>query len=111
MALSTKLKKLRTREGQSLQQVADAIGSSKAHLWELETGKSKNPSIELVTKLAEHFNMSVASLIGEDPSADKDPEWIAMYRDFKGLTKNDSETIRELMKLLRKRKQDKSVKD
>lgn len=112
MALGAKLKELRMRKGQSLQQVADAVGSSKAHIWELETGKSKNPSIESLTKLAKHFNVSVAFLIGEDPtSADENSELVVMYRDLKGLTPDDRDTIRRLMEGLKARIKEKSEKD
>lgn len=112
MALGAKLKELRLRKGQSLQQVADAVGSSKAHVWELETGKSKNPSIELLTKLAENFDVSVAYLIGEAPGAPgEDPQLIAMYRDFKGLKEADRATIAGLMKVLKARKKGKSEED
>jgi transcriptional regulator with XRE-family HTH domain len=38
MSLATKLQKLRMAKGQSLQVVADAVGASKAHIWELEKG-------------------------------------------------------------------------
>jgi transcriptional regulator with XRE-family HTH domain len=104
VALGSKLKKLRTKKGESLQDVANAVGASKAHIWELETGKSKNPSIELLTKLAKHFDVLVSSLVGEDPHATgEDPELVAMYRDLKGLTDNDLETIRKFMKVLKER--------
>ena len=75
--------------------VADAVGASKAHVWELETGKSKNPSMELVTKLAEHFGVPVAQLMGEDPeAAEADQELVAMFRDLKDLTPRDREILR-----------------
>ena len=51
MPLSTKLKELRARSRESLQQVADAVGVSKAHIWELERGTSKNPGLDLLKKL------------------------------------------------------------
>ncbi len=102
MALGTKLKELRIRSNQSLQQVADAVGASKAHIWELEKGTSRNPSIELLTKLAENFDVSVSSLVGEDPKAPgEEPELVAMYRDLKGLSDRDRETMRVLMKQLK----------
>lgn len=111
MALGAKLKELRMRKGESLQKVADAVSVSKAHIWEMETGKSKNPSVELLTELAKHFSVSVAFLVGEDPSApDEDPEIVAMYRDLKGLTLRDRETIRGLMKMLKKTSGDESDK-
>ncbi len=104
MALGARLKELRVREKESLQQVADAIKSSKAHIWELETGKNKNPSADSLNKLADHFNVSVGYLIGEDPnSPEEKPELIAMYRQLKKLSAGDRETISDMMKLLNNR--------
>ena len=37
---------------ESLHQVANAVGVSKAHIWELEKGRADNPSMALVTRLA-----------------------------------------------------------
>ena len=65
MALGDRLKELRVKKGQSLQQVADAIGSSKAHIWELESNRSQNPSLDLLQKLAGHYGTTVAFLINE----------------------------------------------
>ena len=65
MALGARIKELRLRRGQTLQQVADAVGASKAHVWELENGTSKNPSIDLLRAIATHFSTTVAYLIEE----------------------------------------------
>lgn len=65
MSLAAKLKELRGKSRQSLQDVADAIGASKTHIYDLETGRSTNPSIELLTKLATHFRVAIADLVGE----------------------------------------------
>jgi len=70
MSIGVRLKQLRIRKRHSLQQVADAV-SSKAYIWELETGKSTNPSLMLLTRLAEHFGVGVAYLAGEDVDADE----------------------------------------
>lgn len=72
MQISERLFSLRQKSGQSLQQVADAIGVSKAHVWELEKGRSTNPSFDLVQKLAGHFGVSVEVLVGqaEEPTSD-----------------------------------------
>jgi len=40
MSLAAKLKELRGKNRQSLQDVADAIGASKTHIYDLETGRS-----------------------------------------------------------------------
>ena len=65
MSVGARIEELRRRKGQSLQQVADAVGVSKAHIWELEKGRSSNPSFELVRRLAKHFGVSVEVLAGD----------------------------------------------
>jgi transcriptional regulator with XRE-family HTH domain len=65
MPIGDRLKELRVKTGESLQDVADAIGASKAHVWELESNRSKNPSLDLLQKLSGHFKTTVAYLIDE----------------------------------------------
>jgi transcriptional regulator with XRE-family HTH domain len=105
MAIGFRLKALRAKNRQSLQEVADAVGASKTHIWDLETGRSENPSIELLTKLAGHFRVSIADLVGENPNAEGESgELIALYRDLKSLSDTDRETIRVLMERFTKPK-------
>ncbi len=102
MALGSRLKELRLRNGESLQKVADAVGASKAHIWELETGKSQNPSLELLKNLAEHFEITVSSLIGETPGDSED--LLVMYRGLQGLTDEDREFVQTVMDTLKKKR-------
>ena len=62
---ATRIKGLRENSGKSLQEVADAIGASKAHMLELEQGRSTNPTLELLKKLAAFYNVTVGYLAGE----------------------------------------------
>jgi transcriptional regulator with XRE-family HTH domain len=104
MSFGRRLHDLRMRKAMSLQDVADAVGISKAHVWNLEKGLSDNPSIELVTKLADLFRVRIADLVGENPDAtDEDPEVVAMFRDLKQLDGRDRETIKVLMDQLKRR--------
>jgi transcriptional regulator with XRE-family HTH domain len=105
MSLGARLKELRIKKSQSLQDVADAVGASKAHIWEVERGGSKNPSMDLLTGLAEHFGVSVAYLVGEQPNQEE-AELVAMYRDLKHLDKADRETIKMLVQRMREKKGD-----
>ena len=66
MGLGARITKLRMEKRESLQDVADAVQVSKAHIWELEKGRTDNPSMGLVTKLADHFGVSISFLVGED---------------------------------------------
>ena len=98
MSFAQRLHKLRISKAMSLQDVADAVSISKAHVWNLEKGLSDNPSIELVIKLADLFRVRVADLIGENPeSSEENPEMVALFRDLKKLDELDRETIRVLM--------------
>jgi transcriptional regulator with XRE-family HTH domain len=105
MSLATKLRELRLSNKKSLQQVANYVGASKAHIWDLETGKSTNPSIDLLKNLSRCFDVSVADLIGENPGADsQESEIVAMYRDLKELTPADRDALRKMMEHLKSKK-------
>lgn len=68
MSLAANLKKHRLRKGASLQDVADAVGVSKPHIWKLERedDDKANPSLELLEKLATYYKTSIASLVSEE---------------------------------------------
>jgi transcriptional regulator with XRE-family HTH domain len=105
MSFGQRIHELRIRRSMSLQDVATAVDLSKAHVWNLEKGISENPSIEVVTKLADLFRVRIADLVGENPeAADEAPEMVAMFRDLKRLDGRDRETIQVLMDQLRKAK-------
>lgn len=103
MALGEKIKIYRTHKKMSLQDVADAVKASKAHIWELETGRARNPTIELVTALAKCFGVGLADLVGENPEAEgENPELVAMFRDLKDLDEKDFKTVQTMMDHFRK---------
>lgn len=98
MSLAARLKTLRTRKGESLQAAADAIGISKPHLWELESEKSTNPSLELLTRIAKHYKTTVAYLAGETD----EPKMEAMVfgREFKNASEADKRLIVDMTEKL-----------
>jgi transcriptional regulator with XRE-family HTH domain len=104
MSLGVELKKLRIKRKESLQDVADAVRASKAHIWDIERGASKNPTIDLLNRLATHFGVSVGSLVGEEPPTEMHNELVALYRDLKNLSDSDRDTIRGLAKRLSEKK-------
>lgn len=95
MSFASRLKEKRMRSGESLQTLAEAINVSKAHLWDLETGKSKNPSADLLTKLSDHFKVSVAWWFGEQVSEDNDLR--VMFRQLQELDPIDRELIQAII--------------
>lgn len=104
MSFARKLHDLRIAQRLSLQDVANAVEISKAHVWNLEKGVTGNPSMDLVVKLAELFRVRVADLVGENPEGEEEPaEVVAMFRDLKKLDDRDRETIRMLMEQMQRR--------
>lgn len=105
MSLGRRLADLRERKGQSLQQVGDAVGVSKTHIWELEKGRADNPSMALVTRLADHFGVSVGSLVGEDAAApDADVTLARMFRQAGHLDPEDRAILDDMMQSMLKRR-------
>ena len=106
MSFARKLHDLRLARRLSLQNVADAVGISKAHVFNLEKGLAAHPSMELVLKLDVLLRVRVADLVGDNPEADdQPPEMVAMFRDLKSLREEDRETIRMLMETMKKRRE------
>jgi transcriptional regulator with XRE-family HTH domain len=103
MSIGARIKELRVKHNQSLQGLADALGASKAHIWEIERGASKNPSMDLLKKLADHFSVTVSFLVGEAPPAE-DEGAMVLYRDLKELSPSDREAILSLMQHFKSRK-------
>jgi len=105
MPLKDRVKELREGLGMSLQELADAVGASKAHIWDLEQGRSTNPSIELLKKLADKLKVSVADLVGENPTGkSEDARVVGMFRELKELSTTDLDMIQQMVERLKKSK-------
>lgn len=103
MAIGRRITELRLKKKQSLQNVADAVGVSKAHIWELEKGRTDNPSMALVTRLADHFGVSVAYLVGEEiDSPDADVDLSRMFRQAQNLDDRERAILDDMMQSLLK---------
>ena len=104
MHMGERLHSLRQKSGQSLQAVADAVGISKAHIWEMEKGHSKNPSFDLVRKLAKHFGVSINALVGEEEEPDADTLQIErIHRGLEDLSERDRAIVEETIRVMKAR--------
>lgn len=105
MGIGARIAALRRDASESLQDVATAVGVTKTHIWELERGRSENPSLKVIQGLADHFGVSVASLVGEDIDAQGTDQKIGrMFRLASGLDKQDLETIDDMIEAFIRRK-------
>lgn len=90
MSLGARLKELRLGRGVSLQTVADAVEVSKPHIWELERGTSKNPSLDLLKKLSVYYSVSLDYLAGLKDQVE--PDRIQGFaRQIEGMTLTDND--------------------
>lgn len=101
--MGARLKSLRDKSGESLQQVADAVGVSKAHVWELEKERSANPSFDLVRKLARHYGVAVEVLAdeAEEPS-EKDVKLHRLGRELRDLSDRDRLAVSAMIEALKR---------
>ncbi|MEQ9488726.1 MAG: helix-turn-helix domain-containing protein [Alphaproteobacteria bacterium] len=110
MGLGDRIHELRLGRGESLQQVADAVGVSKAHIWELEKGRTDNPSMGLVTRLADHFAVSIRYLVDEDVEApDADEDLARMFRQARDLDAHDRRVLDDMLQSFRRRRPDQNA--
>lgn len=58
------LRDLRLAQGQTLEEVARATGTTRAHISAIETGRIQNPSLRILLALATHFGCSLDNLVG-----------------------------------------------
>ena len=107
MPIGDRLKELRIGTGESLQDVADAIGASKAHIWEMESNRAKNPSLELLQKLATHFRTTVAYLIEESQGdlSRADSFFRRNSSKFEKLDDKELNVIQDLLNIVSKTKE------
>ncbi|SFT51368.1 helix-turn-helix domain-containing protein [Sedimentitalea nanhaiensis] len=102
MEIGEKLFSLRQKTGESLQQVADKVGVSKAHVWELEKGRSRNPSFDLVRKLAEHYRVGIDVLTGDAPEPSSDDLQIErMHRGLEKLSERDRAIVEQMIESMK----------
>jgi transcriptional regulator with XRE-family HTH domain len=111
MSFGARIAELRRQKGESLQKVADAAGVTKTHIWELERGRTGNPSLSVIQKLADHFGVSIASLFGEDIDAtDKEQELGRMFRLAGNLNDEERRTIDEMIQSLLRRQKERAAR-
>jgi len=75
-SFAVRLRDLRNSKGITMLQLADAIGTTKATISNFENAQ-RNPSLEMLIKLADYFNVSIDFLVGRtnDPTFHKKTDY------------------------------------
>lgn len=98
--------------GMSVSGMAQNIGISKSALSELKSGRSKALSAKSMQKIADYFNVSVDYLLGNE---EKQPDVLdqvdlAFYGEYKELDEQEKDVVREMVRQLRRRREEKGSK-
>ena len=86
-----KLRKVRTDRSKTLEELATAIGSSKAYVWQLENKKNAKPSAELLLKIANFLGESPDFFL-DDTVEERSENQVedAFFRKFRTLSDEDT---------------------
>lgn len=99
MSLAATLRTLRAQKKLTLQEVADQLGVSKPHVWELEKGKSQNPSAETLLKLSRLFSVSIDTLLNNNVDSEQSQGLSALFRtvDSAELSRDEVAIIQQVV--------------
>lgn len=83
------------------------LGISRGLMTDLKMGRKKSVNAETAQKIAAYFGVSVGYLLGqEEKSGDiLDQVDVAFYGDFKELNDEEKEAVRDMVRLMRQRRQ------
>ncbi len=105
---SLRLKELRNKLNISQQKLADALGLKRTTIAGYET-KGREPSIEILNKIANYFNVSIDYLTGrEELTPDQelaallsDPDMHVAFQDYSSWTDEDKKELITYLKAKR----------
>lgn len=99
--LGRKVRDLRQEKGLTLDQLAQATGSSKSYIWEIENKPVARPSGEKLNRIAAVLGVTPEFLADEDrtnATADEFDE--AFYRKYQGADPNVKEKLKRILDVL-----------
>jgi len=100
-----RLRELRRRKGLSLDRLAEATGSSKSYLWELENREVPRPSAEKLAVLARVLDTTVGALVDDKTDLEAaDVQDQVFYRKFQELDPDDRDRVRQIVDAWSKRR-------
>ncbi|CAJ0739025.1 helix-turn-helix transcriptional regulator [Ralstonia mannitolilytica] len=101
-AFGVRLRRLREAKKLTLQQVADAVGCTKAYIWELEMKEGQRPTAERIQKIAQVLGVTMEDVMGtpmqQVPEAS--PEDVAFFREYAGMTDEEKDRYRQALKIM-----------
>jgi transcriptional regulator with XRE-family HTH domain len=96
--LGAKIKQLRKAKGLTLEQLAQAIGSGKSYIWEIENRGVKRPSAEKLAAIARILDTTSEYLINNEMNQPtEDQKRTVFFRKFERLDEGDQQKIEDII--------------
>ena len=103
------------RDGIRPGRLCDELGISRGLMTDLKMGRKKGINAETAQKIASFFGVSVGCLLGIEGSdtangsgtVNLDQIDIAFYGEYKELSDEDKETVRDMVRIMRERRAEK----
>ena len=100
------------RDGIRPGRLCDELGISRGLMTDLKMGRKKGVNAETAQKIASFFGVSVGYLLGHEGSdavsetgtINLDQIDVAFYGEFKELSDEEKETVRDMVRLMRERR-------
>lgn len=87
----------------TLQQVADAVGCTKAYIWELEMKDGQRPTAERIQKIAQVLGVTMEDVMGT-PLCSRHPKpaprmWPSSI-EYAGMTEDEKQHYQDVLKMM-----------
>lgn len=111
--IGNNIAKLRKKRGYTLSELAEQAKISKSYLSNIERNLNRNPSIQVMEKIANVLNVDFVSLIKEEVTNDApcylEKEWIDFVHELKrnGLEKDQIQQYKPLIEFIKWQKENK----
>ena len=102
------IQQLCARKGIRPGRLCSDLGISRSLMTDLKMGRKKSVSADTPQKLAAYLGASVSTLLGQEEASQTDildQVDIAFYGDFKELNDEEKEAVRDMVRLMRQRRQ------
>lgn len=97
--LGERIRELRTRAGRSQADLARAADLSKAYMSELEGDAGRRPSADVLLRIADALDVTIADLLGRPVAPESDPDIPDSLRGFAEERGLDDEDVRMLARI------------
>jgi transcriptional regulator with XRE-family HTH domain len=89
--------------------LCDELKLSRGLMTDLKMGRKKSVSAETAQRIASYFGVSVAYLLGQQEEDVLEQVDIAFYGEYKELDEEQKQTVRDMVRLMRQRKEKRSL--